>query len=369
MRHELRTNLIFAALASLLALLAGCAAPPEKDATDQGPIVYPKPPDPPRFVYERTLIGTGSVRTLTDQDRLKSLLTGTTVRDGTGFAKPFDIAVRHGKIHVTDTVHRAVLVLDFAKGESQMIRDRGDDGDLHKPLGIAVDDAGKIYVVDASLQGIQVYTAAGDFERRIDLSKFTKRPSGIDVSGDGKKVLVVDTGGVDSDMHRVVIVDANSGELLKTIGTRGKRDGDFNLPRDVRVAPDGRIYVTDGGNFRVQSFTADGEFIKSWGQPGRRLGQFSRPKGITADKDGNIYVVDAAFGNFQIFNGDGELLLFIGERSTVAAPGKYMLPSGIDVDEDGRIYLIDQFFRKVDVFRPITLDESEGWLAKTPVKE
>ena len=76
-------------------------------------------------------------------------------------------------------------------------------------------------------------------------------------------------------------------------------------------------------------------------------------------------MVDAAFGNFQIFNADGELLMFIGDRSTTAEPAKYMLPAGIDVDEDGRIYLIDQFFRKLDVFRPYQLTETEGWLGKT----
>ena len=41
------------------ALLAGCAAPPERTG-DDGPIVFPKPPDEPRFVFERTIVGTGA---------------------------------------------------------------------------------------------------------------------------------------------------------------------------------------------------------------------------------------------------------------------------------------------------------------------
>jgi len=73
--------------------------------------------------------------------------------------------------------------------------------------------------------------------------------------------------------------------------------------------------------------------------------------------------VDSAFGNFQVFNPEGDLLLFVGERSERDGPGKYMLPSGIYVDEDGRVYMVDQWFRKVEVFRPYALQESQGFLA------
>jgi DNA-binding beta-propeller fold protein YncE len=109
-------------------------------------------------------------------------------------------------------------------------------------------------------------------------------------------------------------------------------------------------------------FTTEGEFIRQIGSIGNRTGQFSRPKGIDTDSAGNVYVTDAAFGNFQIFDSSGQLLLFIGNRSTTAGPGKYMLPAGLAVDEDGRVYMVDQFFRKVDVFRPANLEPGDGFL-------
>ena len=46
-----------------------------------------------------------------------------------------------------------------------------------------------------------------------------------------------------------------------------------------------------------------------------------------------------------------------------------MLPSGIDVDEDGRVYMLDQFFRKLDVFRPASLAENEGYLGAAPIDQ
>jgi DNA-binding beta-propeller fold protein YncE len=207
-----------------------------------------------------------------------------------------------------------------------------------------------------------VYDRDGNYLRSIGDKDTFDRPSGVDVSPDGSRLFVVDTGGVRSQNHGIKVFDAASGELLNTIGTRGTKEGEFNLPRDVKLGGDGLLYITDGGNFRIQVLTQQGEFVRSWGKPGARFGQFSRPKGISIDKDGNVYAVDAAFGNFQIFNADGQLLLFIGSRSTTAGPSKYMLPAGIDVDEDGRVYMVDQFFRKIEVYRPAGLSQGEGFL-------
>jgi DNA-binding beta-propeller fold protein YncE len=361
----MNTQLIGRLLSTFTAalLIASCATPPEP-VKDSAPLVFPDPPDAPRFVFERTILGTGSARRLTEKDRLRTLLTGTTVREGAGFQKPFDVAVHQGRIYVTDTVSRSVVVIDVPNERGFTFGDRSDGGELAKPLGIAIDDSGTVYVVDATRLELKLYNPAGDFQRKIDVSPWAKRPSGLDVSPDGHRLFLVDTGGVDTQEHRVLILDTDKGSLIKSIGTRGKADGEFNLPRDVHLGPNGLLYITDGGNFRVQAFTQDGRHVRSWGEPGRHPGQFSRPKGVSIDPAGNVYVADAAFGNFQIFDPDGTLLMFVGTRSITPEPAKYMLPAGIDVDEDGRVYFIDQFFRKLDVFRPIELTENDGWLGK-----
>ena len=343
-------------------MLAGCASPPKQEPT--GPIAFPAPPDPPRFYFERTLLGTGSTRRLDDKDRLRQLLTGSELREGVGFAKPFDVAVHQGRVFVSDTVHRLVFALDFPTGTSFEIGNRDDQGDLYKPLGVAVDAAGNLYVCDNTQKKVLVYDRDGKWQRSVDGKEVLNRPSGIDVTRDGSRVFVVDTGGIDTDQHQVAIFDTHTGKHLRSIGTRGTGEGQLNLPRDVRLGPNGLLYVTDGGNFRVEVFDQEGRFVRAWGAPGRRMGQFSRPKGISSDPEGNIYVVDAAFGNVQIFDPEGALLMFIGERSTVPGPAKYMLPAGVDVDEDGRIYLVDQFFRKIDVFRPASLQSTEGFLGQ-----
>jgi len=46
-----------------------------------------------------------------------------------------------------------------------------------------------------------------------------------------------------------------------------------------------------------------------------------------------------------------------------------MLPAGVDVDEDGRVYMVDQYFRKLDIFRPSALAETEGLIGPWAVTE
>ncbi|MGD8573205.1 MAG: 6-bladed beta-propeller, partial [Gammaproteobacteria bacterium] len=342
-------------------LLTGCGSQAHKE-DDFKPPVYPPPPEKARFIYERTFRTSFDVKEQSAMERLKTFATGS-VGAGYGLQKPYGVAVYQGQIFVTDTVQRVVLAFDVP-GKDFRIIGREGIGRLVKPIGIAVDrNTGTLFVADNTANRVVVYDKEGNYLRAIGGSEYFRRPSGVAVSPDGSKVYVVDTGGVDSQEHHMYIFDAFSGEHLKTVGDRGTQPGQFNLPLQAAAAPDGTVYVVDGGNFRVQGFTPDGRFKTTFGAIGRRSGQFSRPKGIAADNDSNVYVVDAAFGNFQIFNPEGKLLLFVGTRGFDGRPGEYMLPAGITVDEDGRVYLVDQYFKKVDVFRPADLPEDEGWLS------
>jgi DNA-binding beta-propeller fold protein YncE len=344
-------------------LVAGCASEPERVAVKQREIpVFPPPPEKARFVYERTLYSSADVVDDVEGGEFERLVTGT-VRTGEGLHKPYGVAVYKGKVYVGDTVRRRVAVFDIPGKRYSTIGDE-DPGALRLPLGLDVDAKGTLYVADGTTMRIQIYGPDGTFLRQFGGPDTFHRPAGIGVNSEGTRLYVVDIGGVDNDHHRVRVFDPRSGTHLFDFGSRGDGPGDFNLPRDVVVAPNGLIYVVDGGNFRVQVFDGDGKFLRVFGTIGRQGGQFSRPKEIATDLAGNVYVVDSAFGNFQIFDADGLLLLDVGGRANTDAPAKYMLPSGIAVDGDGRVYMVDQFFRKVDVFRPADLAPTGGYVAK-----
>ena len=351
-------------LASLLTLTACAPLPPAKTAADPGPMLFPAPPDQPRFVYERTIYGSADVIPETTDSRLRSVLTGEGIK-GEGLNKPYSIAVFRGRIFVADTVEGVVRVFDVPNGRHFKIG-ADEPGKLSKPLGIDVDRRGNLYVADTSAGAVFIYDKDGKYLRRIGDASWFDRLANVTVDPMGDRIYLVDVGGVRSQQHRVRVVDAASGEPLFDFGKRGKDPGDFNFPRDIVVGKDGLLYIVDAGNFRVQVFNRDGKFLRTFGTIGRQMGQFARPKEIAVDPAGNIYVSDTAFGNFQIFNAEGELLMFVGTRSEQDGPARYMLPSGIYVDEDGRVYMVDQWFRKVDIFRPYELKANAGYLGRRP---
>lgn len=366
----LRKICILFGVVGILLLAVSCASV-KREKIEFIPPVFPPPPEKPRFVWERMFISSADVKELTAMDKFRQFATGMRAT-AQGLTKPWGVAVFQGRIYVTDTVARLVAMFDVPGRDFKFIGGDSGPGQLTKPIGVAVSKTdGTLYVSDITARRVVVYDKDGHFLRAIGGMQVFSRPTGVAVSPDGLTLWVVDNGGVDTQEHHLYKFDAISGQLLKTIGTRGKEEGEFNLPLEAATGPDGTVYVVDGGNFRVQAFNPDGSFKMAFGAIGRKSGQFSRPKGIGVDPEGNIYVVDSSFGNFQIFDSKGQLLLFIGEHSFKGLPANYVLPAGITIDEDGRVYIADQFYRRVEVFRPANLPPDQGYLSSTkkpPVK-
>ena len=61
------------------------------------------------------------------------------------------------------------------------------------------------------------------------------------------------------------------------------------------------VYVTEMNNDRVSIFTTEGKFLRSFGTRGSGQGQFNEPHGITIDKRGLIYVSDHENDRLQVF--------------------------------------------------------------------
>lgn len=346
--------------------LSACAAPPTSQAPKVEIPIFPPPPDEARFIYERTLYSSADVAKKDKNAELRRMFTGEP-QVGEGMAKPYGVAAYKGRIYVSDSALRAVLVFDIPGQRFFKIGDDENDapGKLIAPFGLDVDGNGNLYVVDSGAKAVKVYDPAGKFLRSMAKDAAFSRPTGIAVDAAGARIYVVDIGGISSQEHKVRVFDAQTGAHILDIGKRGNAPGDLNLPRDVSIGLDGLLYVVDGGNFRVQVYQPDGKFLRVFGGIGRQGGQFSRPKEVAVGPDGNVYVVDTAFGNFQIFNPEGQLLLSVGSRSERDGMAKYMLPAGIAIDGDGRVYMADQFFRKVDVYRPAKMGVDEGFVFKS----
>ena len=126
----------------------------------------------------------------------------------------------------------------------------------------------------------------------------------------------------------------------------------FVRPTDVAWDAAGNIYVADGfGNARIAKFDKNGKFIKSWGSRGTANGQFDTAHGIAIDAQGNVYVADTGNKRIQIFDGDGNYKSQIANIGSPAAvcitPGahQYLYSSNSnpvnDIDNGGEIYRLE----------------------------
>ena len=75
---------------------------------------------------------------------------------------------------------------------------------------------------------------------------------------------------------------------------------------EIAVAPDGRVYVADGSNNRVQVFAPDGEFLFQFGSFGTGEGQFGSIEEI-ADRS-RRQRLRAATGTISKFTADGKFM-------------------------------------------------------------
>ena len=48
----------------------------------------------------------------------------------------------------------------------------------------------------------------------------------------------------------------------------GQGPGQFALPISFDASPDGRVYVLDAGNTRIQVFDLEGGYVTQWGSEG-----------------------------------------------------------------------------------------------------
>jgi DNA-binding beta-propeller fold protein YncE len=89
-------------------------------------------------------------------------------------------------------------------------------------------------------------------------------------------------------------------------------DGRFRQPTDVAFDRDGNAFISDGYiNSRVAKVDKDGNWVKQWGSRGSEPGQFNTVHSIASDANGRIYVADRTNRRIQVFDGDGQLLKII----------------------------------------------------------
>lgn len=193
-------------------------------------------------------------------------------------------------------------------------------------VGVATDSHDRVFVFNRAEHPLIVFDREGKFLHAWGEGQFV-RPHGIWIGPDDSVYLT-------DDLDHTVRKYTPQGELLWQLGTRGVgsdtgvRENDyrtithgglpFNQPTNLALASDGSLYISDGyGNARVHKYNAQGELLFSWGEPGTGPGQFNLPHGIGLDSQGRIFVADRENSRLQIFSPDGK---YLSEWTDVVRP-------------------------------------------------
>lgn len=220
-------------------------------------------------------------------------------------------------------------------------------GLLHRDVvGVAADSQGRVYLFCRGAHPVIVYERDGTFLGSWGEGQFTYRVHGIFISPEDQVFLV------DYDNHSVRQYTVD-GKYVQMIGPAGIPSdtgydnlevtsithgaGPYNRPTNLATSPSGDLYVSDGyGNSRVHRFTSEGKLIESWGEPGIDHGHFNLPHSVWVHSDGRVFVADRENDRIQIFSPTGE---FLAEWLDVQRP------TSLVIDKDNLVYVSEMCWR------------------------
>jgi len=161
----------------------------------------------------------------------------------------------------------------------------------------------------------------------------------------------------DTNNHRIQHI-TTAGEVLHTWGSFADSaigdapPGTFYEPWGIDVGPDGSVYVADTWNHRIQKFTSDGQFITQWGffGQGESGDAFWGPRDVVVDDNGQVYVTDTGNKRVAIFDDNGNFISQFGSAGLLE--GQFDEPVGMAIGPDGQIYIADTWNQRIQEFSP-----------------
>jgi DNA-binding beta-propeller fold protein YncE len=226
--------------------------------------------------------------------------------------------------------------------------------DLAGPRKVAVDPAThRVWVLDASDNTVRVFNEDGNFVFKFGgvgtaNGKFLGDPRGLDIHG--SYVYVTDDGN-----HRVQVFDT-SGAFVGKFGTKGSGVDQFVDPRGIVVTSSGLAVVTDQWDYSLKlwqvnppgSFTA---IDKLFGTP-PPVGGVNGPRGVDVNtSNGRIYVLDWWNNRIQRWDADGTSPISFGFRGVRSEPGSLSFAQALAIQQStGRIFVANRELNEIEVF-------------------
>jgi tripartite motif-containing protein 71 len=256
------------------------------------------------------------------------------------FKNPSGIAVDNsGNVFVADTDNNRIQKFQLASpcptSTTQIVAgvcfvtkwgsSGSGNGQFDKPLGVATDNSGNVFVADYWHKRVEKFSNSGTF-----LTKWSVQPLGTSLSPSD---IAVDKSGnvfVISNLGVGVYKYSNTGTFLTMWGSSGSGNGQFKQPNGIDIDFSGNVFVADTANSRIQKFSNTGTFLTKWGSSGSGNGQFNQPFGVAVDPNfGVVFVDDYSNNRIQKFSNTGTFLTKWG--SSGSGNGQLHFPKAIDV--------------------------------------
>lgn len=232
------------------------------------------------------------------------------------FYFPNAVAVNSfGEVFVIDTNNHRIrkistfgIVTTFAGSIMGYSDGTGTDAQFSAPLGIAIDSHNNLYVTDSYNYKVRKITPAGvvttfagstiGYTDGMGTDAQFDRPMGIAIDTDGNLYL--------ADINNKKIRKITSSGLVSTLAgsVNGNVDGigtvaQFANPLGVAVDQQGNVYVADMDNQSIRKITPNGIVSTLTGASGGgyldgpcSIAKFHNPTGVATDLNGNLYVAD-----------------------------------------------------------------------------
>ncbi len=244
----------------------------------------------------------------------------------------------------------------------------GSAASFYGPAGVAVDQAGNVYVTDSQNNTIRKVTAAGAV---TTLAGRPPHPANVD--GPGNEAVVNNPGGVAADRGGNVYVADYGNNTIRKLDTNGvittiagktgaagsadgaASDARFNGPNAVAVDQAGAIYVADSLNHTIRKLTTDGMVSTLAGQAGSSgttngigsAARFNGPYGVAVDATGVVYVADTTNSVIRRISASGAVSVVAGQPGVAGnadgsgSQARFNHPRSIAVDAAGNLYVAD----------------------------
>jgi streptogramin lyase len=284
---------------------------------------------------------------------------------GTGpgqMQRPIGVAIDgSGNVWVLDRENNRVMKFDETGKFLMQFGSLGSaNGQFNDPRGIAVSPDGVVWVSEFGNKRVQAFNSKGEFIRKITYPDFNQ-PYGLAV-GPGGVLWVSDIGA-----HGLYKFSEEGTFIRKAYGLAGSSTGGSYLTSPTGLATDvnGNVWVADNGVNRLQKFDSGGEFVTQFGATGTGNGQFQGSVFVAVAKSGNLMVTDDANNRVQEFQPNGVYLRQFGSAGT--GSGQLKEPRGIAINSEGTAFVIDAGNRRVAKWSHADLDPQSG-AASTEVK-